>query len=167
MTITGTYSGFFMDLSRTIEVDGSGNETTYSGPNQDFFSDASFALGLFDRIEIGTTLQSFNEPDLGGDVWGMFGRAQLVKPQGQGLGLALGARYVTAPDFGDGVAYQPTRLGIPDNRFRKSYRGLKDVNTKLSFYGVTTIQIQGLSEFFFGFESFCVVLQKFEQIQKC
>ena len=70
MMITGTYSGFIMDLSRTIEVDRSGNQTSFAGPNREFFSDASFALGLFDRIEIWTTLQSFNEPDSGGDVWG-------------------------------------------------------------------------------------------------
>ena len=148
MMITGTYSGFMMDLSRTIEVDRSGNQTSFAGPNREFFSDASFALGLFDRIEIGTTLQSFNEPDSGGDVWGIFGRAQLVKPQDQGLGLALGARYVTAPDFGDGIVYQPTRLGISDNRFRKSYAGLRDVNTNLSLYGAATIQIQGFDQGF-------------------
>ena len=65
-----------MDLSRTIEVDGSGNEAGFGAPIKDFFSDASFALGLFDRVEIGTTLQSFNEPGLGGNMWGVFGRQQ-------------------------------------------------------------------------------------------
>ena len=146
MVITGTYSGFFMDLGRTIEVDRSGNETGFGGPIDDFYQDASFALGLFDRVEIGATLQSFNDPASGGNMWGFFGRAQLLRPQGQGLGLALGGRYVTAPDFGDGLAYQPTRLGIPDKRFHKSYTGFKDVDTNLSLYGVATVHIQGFDQ---------------------
>ena len=33
MMITGTYSGFFMDLSRTIEIDVSGNETGFGPPS--------------------------------------------------------------------------------------------------------------------------------------
>ncbi len=143
MMITGTYSGFFMDLSRTIEIDLSGNEAGFGAPIKDFFSDASFTLGLFDRLEIGTTLQSFNETDSGGNMWGVFGRAQLLRPQSQGLGLAFGGRYVTAPYFEDGIAYQPARLGIPDKRFRNSYVDLEDVNTKLSLYGVATVHIQG------------------------
>ena len=146
MMITGTYSGFFMDLSRTIEIDMSGNEVGFGAPIKNFFSDASFTLGLFDRLEIGATLQSFNEPDSGGNMWGVFGRAQLLRPQSQGLGLAFGGRYVTAPNFEDGIAYQPTRLGIPDKRFRNSYVGLEDVNTKLSLYGVATVHIQGFDQ---------------------
>ena len=38
MMITGTYSGFFMDLSRTIEIDMSGNEAGFGAPIKDFFS---------------------------------------------------------------------------------------------------------------------------------
>ena len=79
-------------------------------------------------------------------MWGVFGRAQLLRPQSQGLGLAFGGRYVTAPNFEDGIAYQPTRLGMPDKRFRKSYVGLEDVNTKLSLYGVATVHIQGFDQ---------------------
>ena len=146
MMITGTYSGFFMDLGRTIEIDMSGNEAGFGAPIKNFLSDASFTLGLFDRLEIGATLQSFNEPDSGGNMWGVFGRAQLLRPQSQGLGLAFGGRYVTAPNFEDGIAYQPTRLGIPDKRFRNSYVGLEDVNTKLSLYGVATVHIQGFDQ---------------------
>ena len=146
MMITGTYSGFFMDLNRTIEIDVSGNETGFGPPIKHFSSDASVTLGLFDRVEIGTTLQSFNERDLGGNMWGVFGRAQLLRPQSQGLGLAFGGRYVTAPNFEDDVTYQPTRLGIPDKRFRKSYVGIEDVNTQLSLYGVATVHIQGFDQ---------------------
>ena len=74
-----------MDLSRTIEIDASGNETGFGAPIKHFSSDASVTLGLFDRVEIGTTLQSFNERGLGGNMWGIFGRAQLLRPQSQGL----------------------------------------------------------------------------------
>jgi hypothetical protein len=61
----------------------------------------------------------------------------------------VGGRYVTAPDFGDGVEYQPNRLGIPDNRFRTSYTGLTDdISTEFSFYGVGTAHVRGFDEGF-------------------
>ena len=39
-----------MDLSRTIEIDVSGNETGFGAPIKYFSSDASVTLGLFDRV---------------------------------------------------------------------------------------------------------------------
>ena len=146
MAIIHTYSGFFMDLDRTLEIDGSGDAIGFGGALDKFYSDASVAIGLFDRVEVGATLQSFNDASSGGNVWGLFGRAQLVQPTNQGLGLAVGGRYVTAPKFGDGVSYQPTRLGIPDNRFRKSYTGLDDINTEVSLYGVASAHIRGFDQ---------------------
>ena len=104
LAVTGTYSGFFVKLDRTAQVDASGNTTGYGPPLDAFRQDASFAMGLFDRFEVGTTLQSFGGVASGGDVWGLFGRFQLLKPSAQGVGLAAGARWVKAPDFGDDAA---------------------------------------------------------------
>jgi hypothetical protein len=57
----------------------------------------------------------------------------------QGLGLALGARYLTSPDFADGARYAPGRLGFPDPRFaRASTHG-----TNLTAYGVATAYLRG------------------------
>ena len=146
MTITGTYSGFFLDLARSVQIDGSGNTIAFGGAVDSYSSDASLAVGLFDRLEVGTTLQSFNDATSGGNIWGLFGRVQLVQPANEGLSLAVGGRYVTAPDFGDGVAYQPTRLGIPDRRFRESYTGLSNANTELSLYGVASAHVRGFEQ---------------------
>ncbi|MFQ5538099.1 MAG: hypothetical protein ACE5GJ_11705 [Gemmatimonadota bacterium] len=149
MAITGTYSGFFMSLDRTIEIDGSGDAVGFGSGYDKFYQDASVAVGLFDRVEVGTTIQSLNDQSAGGNMWGVFGRVQLLQPTNQGFGLAVGGRYVTAPDFGDGVEYQPGRLGFPDNRFRKSYTGLSsDVNTELSLYGVATAFVRGFDDGF-------------------
>jgi len=141
LAVTGTYSGFFVRLDRTAQVDGSGNTIGYGPAAEDFRQDASFAMGLFDRAEIGTTLQSFGGVASGGDLWGLFGRLQLLKPSSQGVGLAAGARWVKAPDFGDGQPYRPTRLGFPDRRFRK-YPGRAAIGTGLSLYGVATAHMR-------------------------
>ncbi|MDA0312134.1 MAG: hypothetical protein O2992_08460 [Gemmatimonadetes bacterium] len=80
MTITGTHSGFFMDLGRTLEIDGAGNGLAF-GPGYDkFYQDASVAVGLFDRAEIGATFQSLNGATSGGNIWGIFGRVALIQP---------------------------------------------------------------------------------------
>lgn len=149
MAITGTYSGFFLGLDRTVDINGAGDIIGY-GPGFDrkWFSNASVALGLFDRVELGTTIQSLNDANAGGNSWGLFGRVNLFKPTNQGLGLAVGARYVTAPDFNDGTTYQPNRLGFPDVRFRESYTGKDDLNTELSLYAVSTAHVRGFDEGF-------------------
>ncbi len=149
MAITGTFSGFFNEMTRTVDINAAGDITGY-GPATDrkFYSDASIALGLFDRVEVGTTIQSLNDADAGGNIWGLFGRVQLFQPTNQGLGLAVGARYVTAPGFDDGVDYAPTRLGFPDNRLRDAYTGREDVSTELSLYAVTSAYMRGFDEGF-------------------
>lgn len=144
LAITGTYSGFFVDLDRTLVVDGSGQATAFGPGIDEFYQDGSVAIGLFDRVEVGTTIQSLGDEASGGNVWGLFGRVQLLRPTNSGLGIAAGARYVTAPDFGDGVDNQPTRLGIADPRFRETYTGrAEDVNTELSVYGVASAFLRG------------------------
>jgi len=149
LAITGTFSGFFVDLERQILIDDGGAALGYGDRVEKFFHDGSVAIGLFDRAEVGASVQSLNDSDSGGNIWGLFGRVQLVQPTNQGLGLAVGGRYVTAPDFGDGVENQPNRLGIPDDRFRTSYTGITDdVNTELSLYAVATAHVRGFDEGF-------------------
>jgi hypothetical protein len=150
LAITGTFSGFFVDLERQLLIDNGGSALGYGDAVDKFYHDGSVAIGLFDRAEVGASVQSINDSDDGGNIWGIFGRLQLVQPTNQGLGLAVGGRYVTAPDFGDGVTYQPNRLGIPDDRFRQEY-GLRDgddVSTELSLYAVATAHVRGFDEGF-------------------
>lgn len=149
LAITGTYSGFFVDNERSMQIDAAGDPAGFDAAGVDeFFQDASVTVGLFDRAEIGATLQSFNDENAGSNMWGVFGRLALLKPTNQGLGLAVGGRYVTAPDFGDGVNYQPGRLGYPDDRLREEYAagGAEDVNTELSIYGVATGHFRGFEQ---------------------
>lgn len=149
MAITGTYSGFFLGLDRTVDINAAGDIIGY-GPGREskWYSNASLALGLFDRVELGTSIQSLNEAAQGGNIWGLFGRVNLFKPTNQGLGLAVGARYIAGPDFDNGTSYQPNRLGFPDSRFRETYTGKEDVNTALSLYGVATAHVQGFDKGF-------------------
>jgi len=139
LTITGTYSGFFVGIDRSIEVDAAGAPTGFEGGVHDFFSDASLAVGLLDRFETGLTLQSFGGDSDGGDVWGLFGRVRLWEPIDQGIGLAAGGRYLTSPDFGGSRDYFPARLGFADDRFGKELTG----GTNLSLYGVATAYLRG------------------------
>ena len=81
MAITGTYSGFFMEMGRTVAINGAGNTIGFGpGTASKFYSDASVAVGLLDRVEVGTTIQSLNDAAAGGNMWGLFGRVQLVQP---------------------------------------------------------------------------------------
>ena len=143
MRTSATYSGFFMNLGRSVQLDEEGNESGY-GPGRDrFFHDGSVAVGLFDRLEVGASLQSFDAESEGGNVWGVFGRLRLWQPIDQGLGLAVGARYLTSPGYGDGVDYAPGRLGFGDPRLRADYPTLGGVDTNLSVYGVATAFLRG------------------------
>lgn len=146
LAITGTYSGFFVDLDRSLQIDGAGQPIGFDNGPDEFYQDGSVAVGLFDRAEVGATFQSFNDEAQGGNMWGLFGRLAILNPTNQGLGLAVGGRYVTAPDFGDGPNYQPGRLGYPDRRLQENYTGLDDVNTELSLYGVATGHFRGFEQ---------------------
>lgn len=143
LAITGTYSGFFVNLDRSIQIDDAGNFAGYGAGVDKFYSNGSMAIGLFDRVEVGTTIQSLGDANAGGNVWGLFGRVQLYRPTDQGIGLAVGGRYVMAPGFDDGKDYQPTRLGFPDRRFQEQYPGFEEVNTELSLYAVTSAYVRG------------------------
>lgn len=139
LAITGTLSGFWVGLDRRVEVGPFGDETGYSGPVDEIYTDGALAIGLFDRLETGVSLQSLGDAASGGNLWGLFGRIRVWEPVDQGLGLAMGARYLTGPSFGDGVRYVPGRLGFADRRLARSYTG----GTKLTVYGVATAYLRG------------------------
>lgn len=143
LSITGTFSGFWSSIGQRVEVGDAGMPTGYGPARSAFHGDVSAAVGLFDRAEAGLTLQSFNGPEEGGDVWGLFGRVRLWEPIDQGLGLAVGGRYVTKPDYGDGVEYAAGRLGFPDERLRRSYTDGDGLDTDLSLYMVATAFLRG------------------------
>lgn len=139
LELQATYSGFFVDLDRRVRVDSDGTNTGYGPGVNEFYSDASLAMGLFDRVEAGLSLQQLEDDSSGGDVWGFFGRVRIWEPIDQGIGLAAGARYVTGPDFGDGRSYEPPRLGFADDRFGSQLTG----GTHLTAYGVATAYVRG------------------------
>jgi hypothetical protein len=143
--VATSFSGFFVSLQQTSEVDGSGDPAGFGPGSEQFYGDASLTLGLFDRVEVGTTIQALGEESDGGSMWGLFGRVQLLRPSDEGLGLAVGARYVGAPSFGDGSTYRPGRLGFPDRRLRDGYSGKSDLGTDLSVYGVASVNVAGFS----------------------
>ena len=138
MAFQATYSGFWVNLDRTVLTDAAGNATGY-GPGMDqFFGDASLSLGLFDRAEIGASVLSLNDDAAGGNLFGFYGRLQLLRPADQGLGLAVGARYATSPSY---AGSEPNRLAYPDGRFTGSIYGSPETN--LSFYVVGTSFLRG------------------------
>jgi hypothetical protein len=161
LAVTGTFSGFRLDLDRTVITDPSFGTIIGSGPERrEWLFDGSVALGLFDRVEIGTTLQSFNDSDSGGNIWGAFGRVAVLRPEEQGIGLAGGLRYVSAPSWDDNRSYQPGRLGFPDRRFREDLVDGPDpdddIQTELTFYGVASAMLRGLESDWFPDHDFTI-----------
>lgn len=144
MEITGTYSGFFVKLNQTAKTDASGAIVGFGPGSSNYYQDGSVAIGLANRAEVGATIQSLSNKANGGKIMGVFGRLELLRPTNQGIALAVGGRYVNGPNYGDGVNYEPNRLGIPDYRFTHSYNGAApNVNTKLSLYGVASAHLRG------------------------
>jgi len=141
--ITGTLSGSKIQLGRRILIDETGQPAGYGPGRDDILADGSVAVGLYDWAEAGFTLQSLNGPDEGGNIWGVFGRVRLWEPVDQGVGLAVGGRYLTSPTFGDGVQYAPGRLGFADERLRKEYTTVRGLDSNLSLYAVATAYLRG------------------------
>ncbi|NNK61799.1 MAG: hypothetical protein HKO98_01200, partial [Gemmatimonadetes bacterium] len=93
LAIQGTYSGFWSSLESRPIVGQSGLIVGTDTEGLDkFHGNASVALGLFDRVEVGASLHSFNDAAEGGNLFGAFGQIALLRPEAQGLGLAVGAR---------------------------------------------------------------------------
>lgn len=146
--VATTFSGFWSSLGRRVEIDESGQASGFGPFAREFYEDVSASVGLFDRAEAGVTVQKLSDVTRGGDMWGLFGRIRLWEPVDQGLGFAVGGRYVTSPSFSDSsagraVKYAPGRLGFPDERLRASYKGERGLKTNLSLYGVATAYLRG------------------------
>lgn len=147
MAIFATYSGFQVKTDQTITV-GSDGRIIGTGPEDSFWAqDASVGIGLFDRIELGATFQNFADADAGGTMAGGFGKVAILNPKEHGIGLAAGARFVSAPSF-DAVSttvnYQPGRFGFPDVGLHETYTGTADdVKTTFSPYVVGTARFAG------------------------
>jgi hypothetical protein len=151
LAIQGTFSGFWVNVDEQLIVDNRGRIVGAGEALEKFYGDGSVTLGLFDRVEVGTSLQSFNDQDQGGNMWGAFGRLALLRPVGQGLGLAVGARYVSAPSYDDNVDYAPTRLGFPDRRALADFVDSddRDMDTELTLYGVASVFLRGFESTWF------------------
>ncbi|NIP59608.1 MAG: hypothetical protein GWM92_14820, partial [Gemmatimonadetes bacterium] len=147
LAATATYSGFALDVDGDAVVDEAGDAVGTGPPVDQWNSDVSLAVGLFDRIEAGATFQSFADENSGGTMAGGFGRLLLLRPgPSGGFGLAGGLRFVSAPSFDDAdprIDFQPGRLGFPDRRLRESYAGKGDVNTVWSPYLVASAVLPG------------------------
>ncbi len=142
MTVTGTLSGFWAGLDRRVLVGPDGSETGFGVGRDGVLLDGSIAIGVWDRVETGVSLQSFADGDDGGDVWGLFGRVQLWEPVDQGLGLAVGGRYVRGPTFADGLVRAPSRLGFADDRLLRTFDRF-GVDSDVSLYAVGTAFVRG------------------------
>ncbi len=155
--LTFTYSGFWTSNDTDVTTDASGNvtgsEAFLGGWNGDFAA----ALGLFDLFEFGANLQSLSDAAEGGTLWGAFGRLSILSPQTQPIGLAVGGRYSSSPDFGDGIAYAPNRLGRVDRRLRGRL-GSREIDTGFSFYAVAGWDLPGLSSSFLPDHDFSFTL---------
>lgn len=145
MAITGTYSGFSLSADEPAIVRPDGTELTgkFGDAVSKWVSDASVAIGLMNRVEIGASIQHFDSQENGGNMVGGFARISLLPASMQRLGLAAGARFVTSPSYGadsDYGAVQPGRLGYPDYRLLESpsNQDIEGMSSNLSPYVVAT-----------------------------
>ena len=147
LALTATWSGFRVSVAETVVPDSPG-ETVPAGQRYErWFSDGSLAIGLFDRVELGASLQHFAGADRGGKVLGAFGRLAFLRPGAHGLGLAAGLRYLTSPSFGGGESgeVRPNRLGYPDWRVTRNAAGGGDFGGNFSPYVVGTAVLPGFA----------------------
>lgn len=142
MTIVGTYSGFTASIPEFVIVDPMGNFITVGSPYEKWLSDGSLAIGLFDRVEVGVSLQHLAAQEDGGNLIGGFGRISLLPSSVSNFDLAVGARYTNSPTFGDQYRYefQPNRLGYPDSRLHTDV-GDDEYSANLSPYAVATAHL--------------------------
>ena len=145
MAITGTYSGFQVSVDESIIVKNDGTELTDKKGDafSKWVSDASVAIGLFNRVELGASIQHFDSEENGGNMLGAFARISLLPASMERFGLAAGARFVTSPSYGADSDYgdlQPGRLGYPDYRLLKSPSNeeVDGVSSNLTPYVVAT-----------------------------
>ncbi|MCH7564307.1 MAG: hypothetical protein IH968_10840 [Gemmatimonadetes bacterium] len=143
LSLVTNFSGFWTSHDTEILTNDLGvqvGERPFKGA---FRSDASITLGLFGRLEIGTSLQAFEDEAEGGDLVGAFGRLLIFRPEDHGIGLAVGGRFLRTPDFGDGVDRAPGRLGGADIRLLDPIAG-EEVGTEVTLYAVASAMLRGL-----------------------
>lgn len=143
LAVTGTYSGFGISVSERLVVTRSGDVIARGEPYEKWVSDGSIAFGLFDRAELGVSIQHYDDPAEGGNLLGGFARLSLLPSSVKGLDLAVGARYVTSPSFDPFEDdFRPNRFGYPDSRIVSDVG--REFNSNVSPYIVATAQTRGL-----------------------
>ncbi len=149
LSLTGAYSGFGISVANRIVLDRSGREIAKGEAYDKWVSDGAITFGLFDRIELGATIQHYDDPANGGNLLGGFGRVLLLS-QGKGFNVAVGARYVSSPSFGDQYPdeFQPNRFGYPDSRVVKNPSGRAEFSANFTPYAVATFHLPGLEASF-------------------
>lgn len=145
LALRANWSGFWVTADRDPEVDASGDVVGPGDAPAGFHGDASFSMGFLERVELGTSVQSFTAEADGGHLVGAFGKLLLLDPSRSGLGVAVGGRWLRAPDYGDGVERAPTRLGFGDRRARAEFTDGRTLDTQLTLYGVATLTLPGLT----------------------
>jgi peptidoglycan-associated lipoprotein len=137
---TATYSGFGISIDQTLLLRRNGEVRRRGFGYDKWLSDMSLALGLFDRVEVGATIQHIDDEADGGNMLGGFGRISLLPSTVENLDLAVGARYVSSPSFGARWVddLQPPRFGHPDYRTRQQQGQGDEFNSNLSPYVVGT-----------------------------
>lgn len=132
MTFIGTFSGFNIPDADCCDP---------------WKTDGSIFLGLFDALELGATLQAFGDSDDGGNMLGGFAKWAILNPSDGGLGLAVGASYVSSPSW-DAVDpsrdYQPNRHGFPDPVFYDGSGG-EEISTNFSPFVLLSTAVGGVS----------------------
>ena len=137
--LTLSYSGFKLSTDRTILLDRAGREAGHKEGIDKWLSDGALAIGLFNRVELGASIQHFDDEENGGNMFGGFARVSLLPASMQRFALAAGARFVTSPAYGAGFRdVQPGRLGHPDYRVLQSPDGGDEFSSNLSPYVVAT-----------------------------
>ena len=151
LAVVGTYSGFRLSVDRVIVLDRDGREVYRGGRHHKWNSDGSLTIGLFNRIEVGATIQHYDSEEHGGDMLGGFARASLLPVAFDRLDLAVGARYVSSPSYDDTHELndvQPGRLGHPDYRLTRRLEAYpEDFSTNLSPYVVATARAVSSEDF--------------------
>lgn len=154
LAVTANYSGFRLPWPRTGGFAPSGGDRDGRDGGERWLSDGSVAIGLFDRLEAGATLQHLGDARDGGRIVGGFGRLSLLPGSLDRLRLAVGARFVTSPSFGDDSrgGTQPNRLGYPDARVVSNPPGAREFRGNLSPYLVATAVLPGLDAMPFAYD---------------
>ena len=145
MALVGTVSGFWVSVDEKPIVGGQGQIIGLDGSLEKFYADGVVSFGLFDRAELGAVLHSLDDNGTG-TIAGGYGQFALLRPNptGSGIGLAVGLRAITRPDYDDNLEQATGRLGFPDHNLRQNYGPGPDVNTNWTEYAVASAFLKGV-----------------------